>query len=296
MLFSRMIGDVKVSNLIEYYGPTHDPARVFPDLDMATSMEQAKALGPEQYCAEVNRFIIAIQLWIVQIDQRTLLIDTGVGNRKVRTTLRQNMLNTLVPEWMASLGVTAASVTHVINTHLHSDHVGWNTELIDGQWRPTFPNAEYFLPLADFEPLARQYANGNKDAGGGSFADSVLPVVDAGKVNYIDGTGRIADLLDVEPIPGHTPGQVSLRLSSGGKEGIFTADTFHSPIQIVQPNINTTFCMDKQLAIQSRRAVLARAAERSALIMPCHFGYPHCGYVVKGSNDQYGFLPEDRTR
>lgn len=296
MLFSRMIGDVKVSNLIEYYGPTHDPARVFPDLDMTASLTQAEALGPEQYCAGVNRFIVAIQLWIVQYERRTILIDTGVGNRKARTTLRQNMLNTLVPEWMASVGVTAASVTHVINTHLHSDHVGWNTEQVDGRWQPTFPNAEYYLPLADFEPLAQQYASGNKEAGGGSFLDSVLPVVDAGMVNFIDGTGRIADLLDIEPVPGHTPGQVSLRLNAGGKEGIFTADVFHSPIQIVQPGINTTFCMDKKRAIESRRALLARAAERNALIMPCHFGYPHCGYVLRGPGDQYSFIPEDRTR
>jgi len=292
MIHTRMFGDVKVTNLVEYFGPTHDPAVVFPTLDRKRMDEAVRTLDINQYVPGVNRFVVAIQIWIVQHGDQTIIIDTGVGNFKKRPAARMNMLNTLVPEWLAAAGVDAASVTHVVNTHLHSDHVGWNTRLSGDEWVPTFPNARYYLPTEDYQLFKDQYDSGNTGASAGSFADSVLPVVDKELVEFVDGEGRIADLLEIEPVPGHTPGQFSLRLQGGGREGIFCADVFHSPIQIVLPDVNTAFCMLPELAIETRHAFLQRAASRGALIMPCHFGYPHCGYARGSLADGYRFEPE----
>jgi glyoxylase-like metal-dependent hydrolase (beta-lactamase superfamily II) len=295
MMYSRTIGDVKVTNVIEYFGPTHDPAVVFPTLTSERLSQQAEALGSSQYVPLVNRFIIAIQIWIVQAGRDVIVIDTGVGNHKKRPAARMNMLNTLVLEWMAAAGVTPEAVTHVVNTHLHSDHVGWNTRLVDGEWKPTFPNARYYMPKKDFDFFDRQYRDGNRQASAGSFEDSVLPVVNAGMVELLGDEGRIADLLDIGPIPGHTPGQISLTLQSNGQEGIFCADVFHSPVQILLPDINTAFCMIPELAIETRARFVETAAKRGALIMPCHFGFPHCGYIRSGSDGNFTFEPERRA-
>jgi glyoxylase-like metal-dependent hydrolase (beta-lactamase superfamily II) len=290
-MHSRMIGDVRVTNIVEYFGPTHDPAIVFPSLAPDVLAAHAATLGPTQYMPSVNRFVVAIQIWIVHAGDEVIVIDTGVGNHKSRAAARMNMLNTLVLEWMAAAGASADAVTHVINTHLHSDHVGWNTRLVDGRWAPTFPNARYYMPRIDFEFFGNQYNGGNRQASAGSFEDSVLPIFEAGLLELLD-TGTVAGLLDIEPVPGHTPGQISLRLSSGGEEGIFSADVFHSPIQILLPETNTAFCMIPDLAIETRRAFLDRAAARNALVMPCHFGVPHCGFVRKTPAGDFLFEPE----
>lgn len=295
MIYSRMIGDVRVTNVIEYFGPTHDPAVVFPTLTPERLAQQAEALGPSQYLPSVNRFIVAIQIWVVQDGKNTIVIDTGVGNHKARPAARMNMLNTLFLEWLAAAGVSPDSVTHVLNTHLHSDHVGWNTRLVDGQWKPTFTNARYFMPKKDFDFFNGQYREGNKQASAGSFADSVLPVLDAGIVEFLGDEGRVADLLDIEPIAGHTPGQISFTLRSKDEQGIFCADVFHNPIQILLPDINTAFCMIPDLAIETRAKFLEKAAQRKALIMPCHFGFPHCGYINSTGPGAYSFQPEKRS-
>ncbi|MDE1993036.1 MAG: MBL fold metallo-hydrolase [Rhizobiaceae bacterium] len=295
MMHSRMIGDVKVTNVIEYFGPTHDPAVVFPSLSPERLSQQVEALGPSQYVPLVNRFVIAIQIWIVQAGKNVVVIDTGVGNHKKRPAARMNMLNTLVPEWIAAAGVSFDAVTHVVNTHLHSDHVGWNTRLIDGEWKPTFPNARYYMPKTDFDFFDAQYQGGNRQASAGSFEDSVLPILAAGMLDLVGDEGRIADLLDIAPVPGHTPGQISLSMRSKGEEGIFCADIFHSPIQILLPDINTAFCMIPELAIETRARFLETAADRQALIMPCHFGVPHCGYIRRAGEGRFAFQPEARS-
>jgi glyoxylase-like metal-dependent hydrolase (beta-lactamase superfamily II) len=294
MIYTRMIGDVKVTNVIEYFGPTHDPAVVFPSLSPERLSQQVEALGPLQYVPLVNRFIIAIQIWIVQTADKVVVIDTGVGNHKPRPAARMNMLNTLVPEWMAAVGATPEAVTHVINTHLHSDHVGWNTRSVDGTWKPTFPNARYYMPKKDFDFFDQQYRGGNRQASAGSFEDSVLPILAANMLELVGDEGRIADLLDISPIPGHTPGQISLTLQSEEQTGIFCADIFHSPVQILLPDINTAFCMIPELAIETRAKFLETAADRQALIMPCHFGFPHCGFIRRAERGKFGFEPEKR--
>jgi glyoxylase-like metal-dependent hydrolase (beta-lactamase superfamily II) len=292
MMFTRRIGKAQVTNVIEYSGPTHDPAVVFPDLSAADLTRIAPGLAPHHYVPAMNRFIVTIQLWIIRFGANVVVIDTGVGNFKTRPAARMNMLNTLVMPWLEAAGAGPDQVTHVVNTHLHSDHVGWNTRLADGRWLPTFPKARYLMPRADFDLFEGQYRGGNALASGGSFADSVLPVVAAGLVDFVEAGQTIAECLEIEPLPGHTPGQYGLRLRSEGQEGMFCADVMHSPMQIALPDLNTAFCMQPDAARATRRAFLQRMVARGALIMPCHFGAPYCGYVKQRADGSFGLLPE----
>jgi glyoxylase-like metal-dependent hydrolase (beta-lactamase superfamily II) len=288
MIRSWSIGDIGVTGLVEYYGPTHDPKATYPDFDRAQFDAVAGRLPAGSWYPEIDRLVIAIRIWIVHAGSNVILIDTGVGNAKPRPVARMNMLNTLVPQWLAAAGAARESVTHVVMTHLHTDHIGWNTTLEDGRWVPTFPNARYLVPKADFD-----YFKGLHDGGKAfdrSLADSLFPVLDAGLVDFVDRQNEIADVLRVADAAGHTPGQMNYWIESRGEHGVFSADVFHHPIQVLRPSWNTAFCILPDEARRTRARLLEEAAERQALLMPCHFAPAHCGYIRREA-DGYAFEP-----
>ena len=294
MIHHHTIGDARITGVIEYSGPTHDPGFLYPAVGKAERDAVLKAnaswLAPNHYAPSVDRLIVTIQLWVVQAGGNVIVIDTGVGNRKPRSAERMDRLNTLVMPWLEAIGAGPDQVTHVVMTHLHTDHVGWNTVEKDGKWVPTFPKARYLIPQDDFDYWKGLYDKGDKDVNQGSFADSVLPILDAGVAEFMDGKTEVAGCLAPEPVPGHAPGMLSFRIRSGGEEGIFTADVMHNAIQIVRPDWNDRYCLWPDQALESRATVLKRAAERGALIMPMHLGAPYCGYVRR-QGDGYAFEP-----
>ena len=284
MIQSRRIGDARITRVLEYSGPTHLPDFLFPDRDHLPIKANQAWLAPNHYVPVMNRLIMTTQIWVVQAGGNVILIDTGVGNRKPRPAEPMNMLNTLMLPWLEAAGAAPDKVTHVVMTHLHVDHVGWNTVLADGRWVPTFPNARYLVPKGDFDPLKAQHDQTPNPV----FADSILPVLEAGLVDVIDETREIAGCLVAEPAPGHSAGQLTFRLRSQGEEGIFSADVMHNAIQVARPDWNTRYCVMPDLAAATRAAFLARAADRGALIMPMHFGAPYCGYIRR-QGDGYAF-------
>ena len=294
MIHQHSIGDARITGVIEYSGPTHAPEFLYATVDKAdrdaTLKANASWLAPNHYVPHMDRLIVTIQLWVLHAGANVIIIDTGVGNRKPRPAERMDRLNTLVMPWLEAIGAGPEQVTHVVMTHLHTDHVGWNTVEQDGKWVPTFPKARYLLPKADFDYWKAQYDQGDKGVNGGSLVDSVLPILDAGLADFMDGTSEVAGCLASEPVPGHAPGMLSFRLRSRGEEGIFTADVLHNAIQIVRPDWNDRYCLWPDKALESRAAVLRRAAERGALIMPMHLGAPHCGYVRR-QGEGYAFEP-----
>lgn len=295
MIHHHSIGDARITGVIEYSGPTHDPAFLYPGIEKAERDAVLKAnaswLAPNHYATAIDRLIVTIQLWVVKAGGNTIIIDTGVGNRKVRAAAaRMDRLNTLVMPWLESIGAGPNQVTHVVHTHMHTDHVGWNTVEQDGKWVPTFPKARYLFPKDEFDYWNGLYQKGDKDINQGSWADSVLPIFDAGLGDFMDGKSEVADCLTPEPVPGHAPGMLSFRLRSGGEEGLFCADVMHNPIQIVRPDWNDRYVLWADKALESRAAVLKRAAERGALLMPMHFGAPYCGYIRR-QGDGYSFEP-----
>jgi glyoxylase-like metal-dependent hydrolase (beta-lactamase superfamily II) len=277
MIRSWSIGDAKVTSVVEYFGPTHVPEIAFPDFDPLIMATIAGGLPPGHWYPQINRFVIAVQIWILAIEDRLILVDTGVGNGKPRPAARMNMLNTLVPHWLYAAGATRENVTDVVMTHLHSDHIGWNTTFEDGRWVPTFPHARYHVPKQDFDYFSALEAAGKPlDA---SLSDSLQPVIDAGLATFVDEEHLVAGHLSVRPAPGHTPGQLNYWLESRGESGVFSADILHHPVQILSPGWNSGFCMLPDEARKTRAAFLAEAADVGALVMPCHFPPPHCGYV-----------------
>jgi len=290
MIQSRNIGDFRVTRVLEFSGPTHDPNFLFPGEEHGPAFKAAGDwLAPHHWVPEMNRLIVTIQLWIVHAGSNIILVDTGVGNHKPRPDApRFHMLNTLVNLWLDAAGARPDRVTHVVTTHLHRDHVGWNTVLADGRWMPTFPNARYLVPKLEFDYWENKYRSGDPTMNW--FEDSVQPLVQAGLIDRIDESGEVANCLAVEPAPGHTPGQIALRLRSGGEEGIFTGDVMHSPLQIVRPQWNSRYCVLPDVARATRVALLKRAAQGNALIMPVHFGAPYCGFV-RAQGDGFTFEP-----
>jgi len=293
MIHHHTVGDARITGVIEYSGPTHDPAFLYPAVDKAERDAVLKAnaswLAPNHYVPHMDRLIVTIQLWVVHAGGNVIVIDTGVGNRKPRPAERMDRLNTLVMPWLEAAGAGPSQVTHVVMTHMHTDHVGWNTVEKDGNWVPTFPKARYLFPKDEFDYWHALHQKGEA-VNGGSHVDSVLPIIDAGLADFMDGKSEVAGCLAPEPVPGHAPGMLSFRIRSRGEEGIFTADIMHNAIQIARPDWNDRYCLWPDKALESRAAVLARAAERGALIMPMHLGSPYCGYVRR-QGDGYAFEP-----
>jgi glyoxylase-like metal-dependent hydrolase (beta-lactamase superfamily II) len=288
MIFTRTIGDIRITNVIEYIGPTHDPYVLYPDFDAAIIERNRPWMTNAHWYENLQRLVIAIQVWIVEAGDNVILIDAGVGNHKPRGAARMHMLNTLFPQWLAAAGAPFERVTHVVMTHLHGDHVGWNTIWDGMKWVPAFPNAKYLMPLKDLDHFRKHYDE--NPAADPSFGDSVQPVLDAGLVQFIAAGQKIASCLRVVDAPGHTPGHLNFWLESGGKEAVFCGDIFHHPLQITEPYLNTAYCVLPDVARQTRREFLDLAAQKHALVMPCHFGFPHCGYIEK-QQDRYSFIP-----
>ena len=296
MLYHRKIGDADVYNFVELLGPTHDPAIVFPDLKQDELDDLASALGPNQYLPAMNRFVVGIQIWMLKYNDHFVVIDAGVGNGKKRGLPRFNQLNTLFPLWLNAAGARPEDVTHLINTHLHGDHVGWNTvDNGEGKYVPYFPNAEYWMPRLDVDFFVDLWKADPNTPNTESLGDSVMPLLEADSVKFYEAGHEFIPGLVAQMAIGHTPGQHRLDFHSKEQSGVFCADIFHSPVQIMKPNINTPFCELQDEARKTRQAFVEEMADTETLIMPCHFGYPHCGTIVTSqTGDGFEFKPEPR--
>jgi glyoxylase-like metal-dependent hydrolase (beta-lactamase superfamily II) len=177
----------------------------------------------------------------------------------------------------SAAGVTPSEIDLVVNTHLHPDHVGWNTQFLGGTWQPTFPNATYVFPRADYDMLVGLAASGDPDpfSYGTAFPDSIEPVVQGEpNVQFWEGDEYVIDAsLRLLASPGHSPGASVLAVSSEGEHAIFAADTVHHPMQIINPDQRVVLDSDHPLAATTRRRVLGWAVEHKAALIPCHFAY-----------------------
>jgi glyoxylase-like metal-dependent hydrolase (beta-lactamase superfamily II) len=269
------LGSVTLDRVLEYAGPVGmSPDTFFPDSAPPMWRDERNPVVPHFLDDDSGIVRAAIQTWVLRSGGRTILIDTGVGNDKERPH---------VPLWsgrksgflasLAAVGVRPEDVDVVVNTHLHNDHVGWNTVWEGGEWVPTFPRARYLMPARDFaywDPAER------RDAAGGPhhlnvFEDSVAPVHRAGLVDLWDGEHVIDEHLRLVAAPGHTPGSSAVLLESAGARAMFVGDLVHTPVQLAHPHVNSCFCEDPEQARATRRSLLARAADERSLLFPAHF-------------------------
>jgi glyoxylase-like metal-dependent hydrolase (beta-lactamase superfamily II) len=271
MLHSRKIGPAELFQITEFTGPTHDADWMLPGLTRGALDANASWLSPGYWLPHTNRLVFTMQLFVLRMSDRIIVIDTGVGNHKTRRASSQNMLNTPMADWLNGIGAEPEKVTHVAQTHLHGDHVGWNTHFVDGRWEPFFPNATYYFPKTDFAVFQSRYDAGDRDLYGAPFADSVLPVLDTNTIRFVEDGDEIADCLTAGAAPGHTEGQLTYGLRVGdGREYVFAADVFHSPIQVMYPDINSRWCELQDAARKTRHALLHHAAKTSPILFPAH--------------------------
>lgn len=284
-----VIGDVEITRIQEYAGPSPAlPEKLFPDGDPAYWEANADWLSPDFFDARTGRLRSVLHSWLIRSQGRLIVLDTGAGNGKERPYAPvYGHHDTAYLENLAAVGVAPEDIDIVINTHLHVDHVGWNTRLDGRTWVPTFPQARYLMTAEDFEfwnPLLHPRAPG--DGNQNVFEDSVAPVHDAGLVELWSGHHRIDADLVLEAAPGHTPGSSILRIQSGGEGALFVGDILHSPVQVAAPDVNSCFCEDPAAARAVRRRLLAEAAERSLLVFPGHFG-GHSACRVASDGDTF---------
>jgi glyoxylase-like metal-dependent hydrolase (beta-lactamase superfamily II) len=265
-------GDVTVTRVEEMHGPIMPPSAFFPTIDPDAWSQERGLLVPDHLNEAGDWVNVAMQTWVLHSGGKTILIDTGVGNDKSRPAVEvwdHNSIDFIGA--LASAGVAPADVDIVVNTHLHVDHVGWNTTLNDGVWVPTFRNATYLMPKADVEYWAPANTDTTGTVNENVYEDSVQPILDAGQVRTWDESYVIDDALTLQSTPGHTPGTSVVLLSSGDDHALFAGDLLHNPIQVHHHEHNSCFCLDPVAAIASRRRMFDWAIEVGATVLPAHF-------------------------
>lgn len=213
--------------------------------------------------------------FVVRTPQGVLLVDTCVGNHKHRP---------VIPEWhmqdfpylarLQRAGLTPDDIDYVCCTHLHGDHVGWNTRLKNGRWVPTFPNARYLFADAEYRYWEQFHAENPGHVFEHAWHDSVLPVMEAGLVDRVTSDHEIMSGIRLSPAPGHTPGNVVIELGDGEHRAIMSGDVLHHPVQIERPEWSSVFDEDPDRARVTRRALLEHIADRPVLLMGAHFAGP----------------------
>lgn len=273
------VGDCMVSAIEEWTGPYVAPLKFMPDATAERIERQRASLQPVHWDPATDLLVFAFQSFVVKTPQHTILIDTCVGNDKERPA-RPNWHRKNWP-WMENLrraGIEPEAVDYVLCTHLHVDHVGWNTRLVDGRWVPTFPNARYVFARKEYEYWEKR----NREEPlpqGPLLEDSVFPIVEAGRATLVETDHQITAGLRLEPTPGHTPGHVCIHLESRGQHAIFVGDMMHHPIQVPEPLWSSGFCTDRVQSGLTRKSFLERHADTDALIVPAHFAGETAGRV-----------------
>lgn len=287
---SHQFGETSVVRVTEQCGISFAPDQLFAHWDPALLEQHRDLMIPTCFDEAEARFINSVHTWVVRTPKHVILIDSCGGNHKNRPGMDQfHQQNLPFLERLAEAGVTPEEVDFVCCTHLHVDHCGWNTKLLDGRWVPTFPNARYIFSKAEHDHWA---GPGRTGVFAEIYEDSVLPVVASGQADIIDGDGPMDNGLILHSTPGHSPGHIALEFVDQGRRGIFSGDIMHQPLQVYRPEWNTTFCQDQDQARASRRWLLEYAAEQQATVFTAHFAGSSAGLVDRqGDAFDWRFVP-----
>lgn len=274
------IGEVAVSAVLESataFSPEFLRRYVLPDATRER-ISQIPWLAPA-WADENGDLRFVSQAFLLESQGTRILVDTCLGNDKERKNPAFHRLQTPFLERLLAAGSRPGDVDVVLCTHLHFDHVGWNTRLVDGRWVPTFPRARHLLSRREWEHW------GERPGHALVVEDSIRPLFEAGLVDLVDaGEDGFAVTPEVSlvPTPGHTPGHVSVLIRSGGREALITGDLMHHPCQVAHPEWSSPADTDPAQARATREAILEAAAREGRLVMGTHFAPPAVGLVVGG--------------
>jgi len=234
------------------------------------------------FADERGRLKMSIHALVVETPARRILVDTCLGNDKENRRIPTwNKLQTSFLSDLVAAGYARETIDTVVCTHLHVDHVGWNTTRESDRWVPTFPNARYLMGRIEY---AHWMSQRERDEMIAVLADSVAPVWDAGLVDLVETDHRICDEVSLVPTPGHTPGHVSVRLASQGEAALITGDFMHHPCQIARPGWSSTADSDPKWARQTREQMLSNLADTPTLVIGTHFAGRTAGHIVRDSD------------
>ena len=272
------VGRVEITRIVEVWKWEDDIGMALeggtPSMVLAQPWLLPHHVTPE------GRMFINFQAFVLKIGKRRIMIDTCVGADREREFEVFTRMRTTFLEDLASIGIAPGDVDTVLCTHLHFDHVGWNTRLVDGRWVPTFPNARDLFSRKEYDHWVMLRETGGYH-GVNHLADSVDPVVAAGLVDFITHEHRISDEIRLLPTPGHTPDHVSVLINSGDEQAVITGDVMHHPIQVAMPGHPATFDMDKTAGAKTRVDFVTRFQEKPVLVIGSHFADPGAGYIVR---------------
>lgn len=274
------VGDLQISRVEEMIW-TISPRFLFPQLTYEDFEPHRNWLVPH-FSTEELKMRLSIHTFVIRTPHHTVLVDTCIGNDKPRGVPQWNLRNGTFLDDLRAAGVDPAAVDYVFCTHMHVDHVGWNTRLQDGRWVPTFPNAKYLFNRREWEHwkhTADEYQSVVVE-------DSLNPIVEAGLAEIVEEDFAIGDGIRLEPTPGHTPGHCSVHLASKGAEAVITGDMFHHPSQVVEPGWASRACWDKAMAVRTRTRFLEKYADTGTRVLGTHFAPPTAIYI-EGAGDGF---------
>lgn len=293
----QRFGSIEVHKLVEIDRLALESNWLFPSISRDVLDEHRDWLGPNLVEPGSYRLFMSFHSFVIRTPTLNILVDTCNGNHKRRPSMPDwNMLDTPYLQRLAAIGLGPDDIDLVMCTHLHADHVGWNTRLDNGRWVPTFRNARYVMSRDEYTYYETLHVSAPPEpVNRGSFADSVLPVVEAGQALLVGAQDAIDERLTghitLESAPGHSPHGLNILLDAGGRRACFCGDVIHHAIQCAVPELSNLADHDPSQAVVTRRRLLDRSADDGLLILSGHFPDPTMGHAVRhGKNFRFRFL------
>jgi len=290
------LGQLSITKILEMESDA-PMAWAFPEVSAEDLQRLKRWYWSDELAADPAQAAVRLSIhsFVLRSEGQTILIDSCNGNDKSRSVPFADQLQTAYLDNLAAAGVRPQQVDLVLCTHLHCDHVGWNTRLENGRWVPTFPNARYLFGRRDYEFFSvQQHEQLHKEA----FEDSILPIVEAGLADMVESDHvvqrEIGDGVWLEDAHGHSPGCCVVHAQRGGERALFTGDVFHHPIQFIRPNMPFFADEDSAQAVITRNRLFNEHADTSTIIFPAHFTRSSAGRIRRdGDAFQFEFLEPD---
>jgi glyoxylase-like metal-dependent hydrolase (beta-lactamase superfamily II) len=287
-MIERKVGDIRITRVIESERPDFDAGQFFPNITPEQWAPYRQRLAGWAMDPASNGLVFPMQSFLVRTPHHTIVVDTCVGDHKKR--LRPNWNMTTSGDFLkrfAETGVRPEQVDYVLCTHMHTDHVGWNTRWENDRWVPTFPKAKYIFHKQEYAVWEAEHAKGANPPGT-VFRDNCLPIVEAGQALLVDDAYALDDTITLTPTPGHSPCHCCVNIFSRGQRAVVTGDMMHHVIQCREPDWSPRVDWDGKQAAVSRRKFLAEVADTDTLILPIHFPTPTAGMVI-ADGDRFNY-------
>ncbi len=275
------VGKVRITKIVEL--ETVGSTRFILPLATNEEIQKLPWLIPH-FANEEGRLKMSIHSLVVETPSQRIVVDTGLGNDKQgRNVPTWNGRTGPFLQTLTEAGFPPESIDTVLCTHLHVDHVGWNTKLEDGRWVPTFANARYVFGRTEYEHWRDYSTEPDKSA---VFGDSVKPIMDADRAELIASDHSLCEEIAMIPTPGHSPGHMSLHIRSEGEEALLTGDVAHHPCQMRHLDWSSTADSDPVQSAATRRQLFSRFADTKTLVIGGHFNAGH----IRREGDAFQFI------